>query len=250
MSARTGYSLALMLLLAVLAAAFVSRNESRNDFIIRQQAGGFDIDAPDFKPPDLDGPDIDGPDIQGPTINGPSLTWFDVFYTAVLALSIIVLIVGLIMIVKRFGPGGSDDHVDARTSRLAGRDSEGSDPEGEQGWAGFERFCYALLQDPDPSRAVRMVMRYAETGLGRLEARLADETPNEWLRRVRTSNPDLAVDLGPIISSYQSVRFGGSGASPAERDGAVNGLRRVARAACGTAPPSTPNPAAASGGPT
>ncbi|MFW2383435.1 MAG: DUF4129 domain-containing protein [Acidimicrobiales bacterium] len=250
MTARTAYTLAAVLLLGVLAAAFVSRNESRDDFIIRQQVGDFEIDAPDLNPPDLNGPDIDGPDFRGPNIDGPSLTWLDVAYTLLLVLSVIALVIGVILVVRRFGPGRADDGVDARTIRLSGLGHTDTPVGGEEGWAAFERFCYALLQDPDPSRAVRVVMRYAEAGLGRLTSRIADETPNEWLRRVRQEHPDLAVDLGPIITSYQSVRFGDNGASPAERDGAVNALRTLARRACGTIPPASPDPAGAgSGGP-
>jgi len=250
MTARTAYTLVAVLLLGVSAAAFVSRNESRNDFIIRQQVGDFEIDAPDLNPPDLNGPDIDGPDFQGPNINGPSLSWLDVAYTLLLVLSVIALIVGVILVVRRFGPGRADDGVDARTIRLTDVGHPDTSIAGEEGWAAFERFCYALLQDPDPSRAVRVVMRYAEAGLGRLDSRIADETPNEWLRRVRRKHPDLALDLGPIISSYQSVRFGDNGVSPAERDGAVNALRSLARCACGSIPPASPDPAVATpGGP-
>ena len=248
MTARTAYSLAVLLLFGVLAAAFVSRNESRNDFIIRQQVGDFDIDGPELNPPNFDGPEVNGPEIQGPNVNGPSVEWFDIFYTILLTLSIIALIAGLILIVRRFGPGSSGDDVDARTTRIAGPRHDSARSGGEEGWAAFERFCYALLRDPDPSRAVRVVMRYAESGMGRLASRLADETSNEWLRRIRASDSDLAGDLGAIVTNYQSVRFGGSGASPAERDEAVNALRRLARAACGTAPPATPDQTTASGG--
>lgn len=248
MTARTAYSLALLVLVGVLAAAFVSRNESRNDFIIRQQVGDFDIDGPELNPPDFDGPEVNGPEIQGPNVNGPSVEWFDIFYTVLLALSIIALITGLILIAKRFGPGRSGDDVDARTTPMSGSGHDSPRSEGDAGWAAFERFCHALLRDPDPSRAVRVVMRYAEAGLGRLASRMADETPNEWLRRIRASDSDLARDLGAIVSNYQSVRFGGSGASPAERDEVVNALRRLARAACGTAPPATPDQTTASGG--
>ncbi|MGI9609059.1 MAG: DUF4129 domain-containing protein [Acidimicrobiia bacterium] len=251
MTARTAYALAAVLVLGVSAAAFVSRNESRNDFIIRQQVGNFEVDAPELNPPDLNGPDIDGPDFQGPNINGPSLSWLDVAYTLLLVLSVIALIIGVILVIRRFGPGRADDGVDTRTIRLAGLGHSDSHVAGEEGWAAFERFCYALLQDPEPSRAVRVAMRYAEAGLGRLDSRIADETPNEWLRKVREVQPDLSVDLAPIISSYQSVRFGDNGVSPAERDAAVNSLRRLARNACGAIPPASPDPASATpGGPT
>ncbi len=243
MTARTAYTLSASLLAGVFAAAFVSRNESRSDFIIRQRVGEFEIDAPRLNPPNFDGPNINGPDISGPDINGPSLTWIDVAYTVMLVLLVIALIAGLILIIKRFGPGGSDDGVDTRTTALGEAGHGYPGPNEEDGWAAFERFCYALLQDPDTGRAVRVVMRYAETGLGRLEPRMADETPNEWLRRTRAYEPDLALELSSIISSYQSVRFGGTNPSPVERDDSVSSLRRLARAACGTSPPATPDPA-------
>ncbi len=242
MTARTAYTLAALLLAGVFAAAFVSRHESRNDFIIRQQVGDFDIDAPDLNPPDFNRPDIDGPEIDGPNLAAPNLSWVDVAYTLLLVLLAITLITGFIMILRRFSPGGPDDGVLARTTRLQSETYDQSHIEGEEGWAAFERFCYTLLQDPDTGRAVRVTMRYAEAGLGRLEPRMADETPNEWLRRTRVHQPDLAIELEPVVSSYQSVRFGGAGASPAERDRAVDSLRRLARAACGTSPPGRPAP--------
>jgi hypothetical protein len=243
MTARTAYTLAALLLASVFATAFVSRHESRNDFIIRQQVGEFDIDAPDLRPPDIEGPDIDGPEIDGPNLTAPNLSWIDLAYTVILVLLVITLITTVILIAKRFGPGGYGDGAISRTTRLGRDDYDTSHTEGEEGWAAFERFCYALFQDPDTGRAVRVAMRYAEAGLGRLESRMADETPNEWLRRTRVHSHDLALELEPIVSSYQSVRFGGVGASPAERDNAVNSLRRLARLACGTSPPASPAPA-------
>ncbi len=227
------------------AAAFVSRNESREDFIIRQRVGEFDINGPRLNAPDIDGPNIDGPDVDGPNINAPSFDFGDFLILGLTILLIVLLIVGLVLVLKRFGPGAPDE-VEGRTSRIdTGISSSGA--YGEAGWAAFERFCYELLQDPDPSRAVRVVMRYAEGGMGRLEPRIADETPNEWLRRVGAEHENLAHHLRPITGSYNSVRFGDYGASPAERDDAVNALRLMARAACGSSAPETPNAPTAAG---
>ena len=239
MTAATAYALVGLLLAGVLAAAFVSRNESRQDFILRQQVGDFEFDGPQLNPPEVDGPEIDGPDVNGPDVAAPDFSWVDVAYYLMLVICVVALIAGLIAVLQRFGPGAPDD-VAARTSRLGPRHNDPA-AEGEHGWAAFERFCYTLLQDPDPSRAVRVAMRYAEAGFGRLQPRIADETPSEWLRRVRADQPQLAPLLGPIVASYQAVRFAGSGASPAERDGAVNGLRQLARAACGDRPPEAPD---------
>ncbi len=246
MAARTAYVLAGLLLVGVFGAAFVSRSESREDFIIRQQAGDIVVDGPELNF-DFDGPDVDGPDVNGPNIDGPELTFWDVLYNLFLVALVIAMVVGLILVVKRFGPGSGDEDVDDRTTRLDSNRHDYGRVEGEEGWAAFERFCYQLLQDPDPSRAVRIVMRYAEAGLGRLDQRIADETPNEWLRRTRSNQHDLAHHLAPIISSYNSVRFGGNGASPAERDQAVNALRTLARAACDR-PPEAPDIVGATGG--
>lgn len=238
MAARTSYALAGTLLFGVFAAAIVSRNESREDFIIRQRVGDFDINGPRLNAPDIDGPDINGPDIDGPNIDAPPFDFGDLLLLGVTLILIVLLIVGLVMLLKRFGPG-APDAVESRTSRIDEQRSTTGEF-GDAGWAAFERFCYELLRDPDPSRAVRVTMRYAEGGMGRLEARIADETPNEWLRRIRASSPDLAHHLEPITSSYSSVRFGDLGASPAERDTAVNALRLMARAACGANAPDLP----------
>ena len=246
MAARTSYLMAGTLLAGVCAAAFVSRNESREDFIIRQRVGDFDINGPRLNAPDFNGPDIDGPEIDGPNIDPPAFDFGEFIVLGLTLLLIVLLIVGLVLVLRRFGPG-APDAVEERTSRFEERvDSTGS--YGEAGWAAFERFCYELLQDPDPSRAVRVIMRYAEGGMGRLEPRIADETPNEWLRRTQTDHTDLGHHLGQITSSYNSVRFGDLGASPAERDTAVNALRLMARAACGASAPEAPTASSSSGG--
>ncbi len=238
MAARTSYAIAGSLVIGVLAAAAVSRNESREDFIIRQRVGDFDIDGPRINAPDINGPDLDGPDFDGPNIDAPTFNFEDFLILGATLLLMVLLIVGLVMLLKRFGPG-APDAVEGRTSRIEGEQLT-SGEYGDAGWAAFERFCYELMQDPDPSRAVRVTMRYAEGGMGRLEPRVADETPNEWLRRVRADHSDLGHHLAPITSSYSSVRFGDLGASPAERDAAVNALRLMARAACGSSAPDIP----------
>ncbi len=241
MAARTGYALAGLVLLLVGTAAFVSRNESRQDFIIRNEVGGFTFEGPSLETPSITGPDIDGPQLDGPEVNPPPLDWLDVFYTVGLVVLMLAGILALVLIARRFGPGGSTDRHAERTSSLEPGHDINPIPLGDEGWSAFERFCYELLRDPEPQRAIRVAMSYAEAGLGRLPARLADETTNEWLRRVERIQNDLAAPLRRIATSYSGIRFGGSDATPAERDSSVEALRMLARAACGTTPPDTPS---------
>jgi hypothetical protein len=241
MTARTAYSLAVLLLLLVGTAAYASRHESRQDFIIRSEVGGFTFDGPNLANPRIDVPEVDGPDINGPEVDPPPLDWLDVLYTVGLIVVLLAGIAALVLIARRFGPNSStDDHAE-RTSSLESGHTTHPIPTGDGGWAAFERFCYELLRDGDPSRAIRVAMRYAESGMGRLPARLADETTNEWLRRVESVHNDLAAPLRRMATSYRGIRFGGSDATPAERDDSVEALRVLARAACGTTPPDAPS---------
>ncbi|NNF54507.1 MAG: DUF4129 domain-containing protein [Acidimicrobiales bacterium] len=244
MAQRTAYLIAAIVLALVTLSAFVSRNESREDFIIRMEAGDFRFNAPSFNPPD-----INGPNINGPNINAPEITFFDVLWNLFLIILAIGLIVGLIMVIRRYGPGSGGDEVDTRTTRLEPNANDDHYAlSGEHGWAAFEHFCYQLMQDPDPGRAIRVAMRYAEAGFGRLEPRIADETPNEWHRRIAATNADLGPDLRVITQSYNSVRFGDATVRSMERDDAVTALRLLARSACGKTPPDAPNAAAAASG--
>ncbi len=237
---RTAYIMAGLTLALVSLAAFVSRSESREDFIIRMEAGDFQFNAPDINPPNFNGPDVNGPDIQGPNINAPDITFWDVLWDLFLIALSIGLIVALVMAVRRYGPGSSSDGADERTTRLQRNQPRGSNGDGDRGWGAFEQFCYALLKDPDPSRAIRVAMRYAEGGFGRLDPRRTDQTPNEWMRRVGEGQADLGPDLRILTQSYNSVRFADATARARERDDAVDALRRLARSACGRDAPSAP----------
>ncbi len=219
----------------------MSRNESRQDFIIRNEVGGFTFDGPSLEAPSITGPAIDGPELDGPDVNPPPLDWLDVLFAVGLVVLLMTGILALVLIARRFGPGGSTDQHAERTSSLEpGLDVAPIAP-GDEGWAAFDRFCYELLRDPEPQRAIRVAMRYAESGLGRLPARPADETTNEWLRRVERVQNDLAPPLRRIATSYSGIRFAGSNATPAERDNSVEALRLLARAACGRTPPDAPS---------
>ncbi len=249
MAQRTAYIIAGIILALVTLSAFVSRNESREDFIIRMEAGDFQFNAPSFNPPDFNGPDINGPNINGPNINAPEITFIDVLWNLFLFLLAIGLVVGLIMVIRRYGPGSGSDEIDTRTTRMEHNpNNDHYSPTGEHGWAAFEQFCYQLMQDPDPGRAIRVAMRYAEAGFGGLDPRIADETPNEWHRRIAAANADLGPDLRVITQSYNGVRFGDATARSIERDDAVNALRRLARSACGETPPDTHDTAASASG--
>ncbi len=249
MAQRTAYAIAGIVLALLTLSAFVSRSESREDFIVRMEAGDFRFNAPNFNPPDFNGPNINGPNINGPNINAPEITFVDVLWNLFLILLAIGLVVGLIMVIRRYGPGSGGDEIDTRTTRLEHNpDNDHYAPTGEHGWAAFEQFCYQLMQDPDPGRAIRVSMRYAEAGFGRLDSRIADETPNEWHRRIAAASADLGPDLRVITQSYNGVRFGDAAARSMERDDAVNALRRLARSACGETPPDTPTAAASASG--
>ena len=244
MAQRTAYIIAGVVLALVTLSAFVSRSESREDFIIRMEAGDFQFNAPSFNPPGFNGPNI-----NGPNIHAPEITFLDVLWNLFLFLLAIGLLVGLIMVIRRYGPGSSGDEIDTRTTRLEQNpNNDHYAPTGEHGWAAFEQFCYQLMQDPDPSRAIRVAMRYAEAGFGRLDPRIADETPNEWHRRIAVASADLGADLRVITQSYNGVRFGDATARSIERDDAVNALRRLARSACGDTPPDTRTAGASASG--
>lgn len=245
MSRQSALVLSGFLVGLVLVAALVSNSESRSDFLIRLQVGEIAVDGPELDPPVVDGPRIDGPQVDVPEVGGPSLDLLDVLVTIALLLAAGAAAVAIVMVIRRFGPGAAAPADGGRTTVIdAGEDRAGRFPIGEAGWAAFEQFLHALLSDPDPARAIRVAMRYAEGGFGRLDPRQADETPLEWLSRVTVDHEDFEPTLHALISAYSAVRFGDRSAAPAERDLAVAALRALTRMACGRTPPDRPTASA------
>lgn len=241
MSRQSALVLSGFVLGLVLVAALVSNSESRSDFLIRLEVGEIAVDGPELDPPVVDGPRIEGPQVDVPEVGGPSLDVLDVLVTIGLLLAAAAAVIAVVMVIRRFGPGGAATADGGRTTVLDTDEGRaGPFPNGEAGWAAFEQFLHVLLRDPDPARAIRIAMRYAESGFGRLDARQADETPLEWLSRVAVEHEDLEPTLNSLISAYSAVRFGGRSAAPAERDRAVASLRALARTASGPTPPDHP----------
>jgi len=100
-------------------------------------------------------------------------------------------------------------------------------------WAAFEGYLAELLADPDPSQAILLAFAYVEAGVGTVPARVSDETPYEWLRRIRQNDPDAAALVEPLLERYVAIRFGGHVAEDAERRRAVDDLRTVTYTVCG-----------------
>ncbi len=107
-------------------------------------------------------------------------------------------------------------------------------------WAAFEAYLVELLQEPDPSQAVLLAFSYVEAGVGSIPARISDETPYEWFRRVQTVDPGAAPLLQPLLERYVAIRFGGHVAEDPERRRAVDDLRTVTYAVCGAGDRLTP----------
>lgn len=102
-------------------------------------------------------------------------------------------------------------------------------------WAAFEEYLAELLADPDPSQAVLLAFAYVEAGVGTVPARVSDETPYEWLRRIQAVDAEAAALVQPLLERYVAIRFGGHVAEDAERRRAVNDLRIVTYTVCGAA---------------
>lgn len=100
-------------------------------------------------------------------------------------------------------------------------------------WADFEAYLRELLEDPDPSQAVLLAFAYVEGGVGTIPARIHDETPYEWFRRVDAADPGVAPLLRPLLDRYVAIRFGGHIAEDAERRRSVDDLRTLVHTACG-----------------
>lgn len=243
MPKRTAVLVSVLILGLVGLSAFASSSESREDFLIRQQVAGLQVDGPDVNGPDLVPPDLDPPDVEGPNIDVPTLDLLDVLVMAGLAIFAGLVLLALLTLVRR-RLTGRHRRTTSATAMQPDPDPLSHPSAGDPGWAAFERFLYELLRDPDSARAIRVAMRYAEGGIGRVGPRQADETPNEWVRRTSASQPDLLSPLTELVSPYSRVRFAGRSATPADRDASVNALRTLARKACTGAPPAPPSTAA------
>lgn len=99
-------------------------------------------------------------------------------------------------------------------------------------WAAFEEYLDELRREPDPSQAILMAFSYVEAGVSTVPARISDETPYEWFRRVQTVDAATAPLIQPLLERYVAIRFGGHVAEDAERQRAVNDLRTVVYTAC------------------
>ncbi len=102
-------------------------------------------------------------------------------------------------------------------------------------WAAFEAYLRELAADPDPSQAILQAFAYAEAGVGTVPARISDETPYEWYRRVAAVDTEAAGLLQPLLERYVAIRFGGHVAEDPERHRAIADLRALTYTACGSA---------------
>ena len=229
------------LVLGLLALSAIATNtESRDEFIRRWKFGPLP-EVPDFDP-NLPPPNFpnapnlpDGPDINLPPVDPPSflgITLQGLFYL-LFVLAVIALLATVVLYLTGRGLPGRIRRGTALSEEIHLR-SHGPDYSGA-GWMAFEAFLAELLADPDPTRAVRVGFRYAENGFGSLPARLVDETPNEWERRI-TPLTNAAPALTPLINRYNAVRFGGANVTAPDRDQSVMELRTLARTACTVAP--------------
>lgn len=100
-------------------------------------------------------------------------------------------------------------------------------------WAAFESYLIELLAEPDPSQAIVLAFSYVEGGVGSIPARISEETPYEWFRRVQAVDPEAAPLLQPLLERYVAIRFGGHVAEDPERRRAVDDLRTVTYTVCG-----------------
>jgi hypothetical protein len=107
-------------------------------------------------------------------------------------------------------------------------------------WAAFEEYLTELLHEPDPSQAILLAFSYVEAGVSTIPARIAEETPYEWFRRVQTADADSAPLIQPLLERYVAIRFGGHVAEDPERRRAVDDLRAIVYSACGAPDRLTP----------
>lgn len=96
----------------------------------------------------------------------------------------------------------------------------------------FEAYLAELAAHPDPTQAIRHAYAYAEQGMGRLQAREPEQTPQEWHRSVEQTDPETAALLWPLTERYSAIRFGNATASDAERHAALQELRMLVHGAC------------------
>lgn len=99
-------------------------------------------------------------------------------------------------------------------------------------WELFEAYLSELAANPDPTQAIRLAYGYAEQGMGRLQPRDPEQTPQEWYRTVAMSEPEVARLLWPLTERYSAIRFGNHVATDAERHAALNELRAIVHNAC------------------
>ena len=107
-------------------------------------------------------------------------------------------------------------------------------------WAAFEEYLAELLHEPDPSQAILLAFSYVEAGVSAIPARIAEETPYEWFRRVQTVDAESDPLIQPLLERYVAIRFGGHVAEDPERRRAVNDLRTVVYTVCGATDRLTP----------
>ena len=102
-------------------------------------------------------------------------------------------------------------------------------------WVAFEEYLAELQAEPDPSQAILLAFSYVEAGVSSIPARIAEETPYEWFRRVQATDPEAAPLVQPLLERYVAIRFGGHLAEDPERRRAVEDLRTVVYTVCGAA---------------
>ncbi len=100
-------------------------------------------------------------------------------------------------------------------------------------WAAFEEYLNELLQEPDPSQAILLAFSYVEAGVNTIPARIAEETPYEWFRRVQSVDAESSPLIQPLLERYVAIRFGGHVAEDPERRRAVSDLRTLVYTVCG-----------------
>ncbi len=99
-------------------------------------------------------------------------------------------------------------------------------------WEMFEAYLSELAAHPDPTQAIRHAYAYAEQGMGRLQPRDPEQTPQEWYQTVAAADPEVARLLWPLTERYSAIRFGNHVASDAERHAALQELRMIVHGAC------------------
>lgn len=178
-----------------------------------QPSEGGEIDVGDGVTVTLPTPDpIDLSNDSAGGLTGPA--WARL---AALAAAVVLLLAGLWLWLRR-----------RRRARSAVPDGAGGEAVAPPLPASqIDALLASLAADPDPARAIRLAFSAAERGMGRLPARHSIETPFEWYRRVAGTQPDLAEALAGLCACFANTRFSPTPPSAADRDAAVNELRRL-----------------------